>query len=65
MKPTTFIMIIWGILMALRISGFFPVPTWILVIVFIFWFLILYNRVHNENKRVNTPSPVYLTSPEG
>jgi len=63
MKPTTFIFLIWLLLLGLRIIGIFKVNNWILIGVFALWFIVFYYRAHQENERMKKPMPVYLTNP--
>ncbi len=63
MKKTTFIFVIWMLLLAMTFFKVYPFPTWFLVAVFLFWVFTSYWRIHAENKIARIPKPVYLANP--
>lgn len=64
MKGTTLIFIILAFLTILKIMNVYPVNNWLLISIFCLWILLLYYKVHKENKQKRTPMPVYLASPQ-
>ena len=64
MKKTTLIFILWIFFVVVTIFKVYIFPTWFLVVMFLFWILVSYRVIHNENKKARTPKPVYLVGPE-
>lgn len=64
MKATTLIFIIFVFLLVVKILKIIVLSGWILFGVAILWFITLYFRTHQENKKRKTPMPVFLTNPE-
>ncbi len=64
MRKSTLIFLLFVFFLALKLFKVFLISDGFLILIFVSWILVFYFEVHYDNKKRNTPMPVYLTNPQ-
>ncbi len=64
MKKSTLIFLLFVFFLALKLFKVFLISEGFLILMFVFWALVFYFEARSDNKRRNTPMPVYIASPQ-
>lgn len=64
MRKSTLIFLLWVFFLALKLFEVFVIEKIFLILTFLVCILVFYFEVHYDNKRRNTPMPVYIANPQ-